>query len=68
MNLGHLIKERICSHQSKFFPLRVDLIFGSLFPPGKQTGSQENCLPLEDGGVPIHLKSYQSALNLLCLL
>ena len=46
-NWGHLIKERICSHWSKFFPLRVDPILGRLYPPGKQTGSQENCLPLK---------------------
>ena len=44
---GHLIKERICSRRSKFFPLRVDPIFGRLRPPGKHTGSHENCLPLK---------------------
>ena len=46
INWGHLIKERICSDQNKFFPLRVDPILGRLCPPGKQTGSHENCLPL----------------------
>ena len=44
---GYLIMERICSHWSKFIPLRVDPIFGRLLPPGKQTGSHENCLPLK---------------------
>ena len=46
---GLLIKERICSHRSKFFPLRVDPILGRLRPLGncKQTGSLENCLPLK---------------------
>ena len=44
INWGHLIKERICSHRSKFFHLRVDHFRTS----GKQTGSQkENCLPLK---------------------
>ena len=45
VNWGHLIKERICSHWSKFFALRVDPILGRL--SGKQTGSHENCLPLK---------------------
>ena len=27
-NWGHLIEKRICSHWSKFFPLRVDPFFG----------------------------------------
>ena len=30
INWGHLIKERIRFHQSKFFPLRVDPILGRL--------------------------------------
>ena len=42
---GHLIKERICSHPSKFFPLRVDPILKDC-PPGKQTG-HAICLPLK---------------------
>ena len=37
MNWGHLIKERICSRWSKFFPLRVDPILERLCPLGKQT-------------------------------
>ena len=75
INWGHLIKERICSHWSKFIPLREDPILGrlhtpgeqtgSLRTPGKQTGSQENCLPLKtwwkkDGGVPIYLEYLDS--------
>ena len=50
INGGHLIKVKICSHRSKFFPLRVDPILGRLCPPGKQTGSHENCLPLKHDG------------------
>ena len=46
INYGHFIKERICSHQGRFLPLRVDIILGRLHPPGKQTGSHEYCLPL----------------------
>ena len=34
--LGHLIKERICSSRSKFFPLRVDPILGRLRPIGNR--------------------------------
>ena len=41
------MKERILSHRSKFFPLRVDLFFGKLRRPSKQTRSHENCLPLK---------------------
>ena len=47
INWGHLIKERICSHWSKFFCLRVDLFLGRLCPPGRHTGSHRNCLPLK---------------------
>ena len=61
INWGHIIKERLCSHWSKFIPLRVDPILGRLCPSGKQTGSHENCLPLKtvekDRGIPIHLKT-----------
>ena len=56
INWWHLIKKRICFHQSKIFPLRVDPILGRLYSPGKQTGSHKYCLPLKnmadkDGGV-----------------
>ena len=47
INWAHLIKERICSHRIKFFPIRADPILGELRPPGKQRGSHENCLPLK---------------------
>ena len=30
--------KRICSHRSKFFPLRVDPTLQGLFHPGKKTG------------------------------
>ena len=40
LNCGQLLKERICSHRSKFFPLRVDPISEYLrrFRSGKQPG------------------------------
>ena len=44
---GQLLKKRICSSRSKFFPLREDPILRRLRPPGKQTGSHDNCLPLK---------------------
>ena len=37
-NWGHLIKERICSLWSKFFPLRVYPMLGRLRPPGGRSG------------------------------
>ena len=66
INWGHLVMERICSHWSKFFPLREDPILGRLCPLDKQTESHDNCLPLKtwlekDRGVPI----YSCTLNLL---
>ena len=39
------------------FPLRVAPFLGRLRPPGKQSGSHENCLPEKDGGVSIHIKN-----------
>ena len=59
------MKERTCSHRSKFFPLRVDSFLGRLRPHGKQTSSSRSAnrksqklSPFEnmaekDGGVPI---------------
>ena len=44
-NIGQLLKERICSYRSKFFPLRVDLLLERLHLQGKQTGSQETYFP-----------------------
>ena len=35
------------STSSQVFPLRVDPFLGTLYPPGKQTGSKKNCLPLK---------------------
>ena len=47
INWGHLRKERICSRRSKFVPLWTDPFLGRLRPPGKQTGSRQNTLPLK---------------------
>ena len=46
LNNGLLLKERICSHRSKFFPLSVDFIVEQLGHQGKQTGSHKSCLSL----------------------
>ena len=59
INWGHLIKKRICSHRSKFFPLRVDPI-SEHRPPGMQTGSHENCLILKTWRNPYALKAISS--------
>ena len=50
INWGQLINERICSHRSKFFPLRVDPFMGRPRPPEKETGSHENFLLLKTWG------------------
>ena len=42
LNRGQLLKERICSSRSKFFPLRVDLILEGHI---KQTETYESCSP-----------------------
>ena len=48
INWGHLIKERICSiGANSTFKSRP--LLGKLCPPGKQTGSHENCLSLKNG-------------------
>ena len=60
MNWVHLIKKRICSRRSKFFSLRVDPFLGRLRPPGKQTGSHENCLPLKTWRKKIEVYPYTS--------
>ena len=44
--MGLLLKERICSLWSKFFPLRVKPILRGLSQLRKQTGSHESCFPL----------------------
>ena len=36
-NGGQLLKERICSKRSKFFPLRADSILEVIYRPQKQT-------------------------------
>ena len=43
---GQLLKKRICSFRSKFFPLRVDPILKGLLCPENQTGSHKSCFPL----------------------
>ena len=40
---SQLIKERICSQRSKFFPLRVVPILKGACHPGKQSGSHNSC-------------------------
>ena len=46
LNGGLLLKEKICSYRSKFFPLRVDPIFKRLYFPGKQTERYKSYFPL----------------------
>ena len=41
LSWGQLLKERICSHWSKFFHLRVDLISKGLLHREKHTGSKK---------------------------
>ena len=41
-----LLKERICSQRSKFFPLRVDPFLKRLRCQGKHTGNHESCFSL----------------------
>ena len=40
---GKLLKKRICSSRSKFFPLRVDPILEWIIHPGKQSKSHKPC-------------------------
>ena len=40
-----LLMKRICSHRSKFFPVRVDPVLKGLHYPGKKTGSHKSCFP-----------------------
>ena len=57
VNWGQLIKERICSSGSKFFPLRVDPTLERFSCPGRVIGSHKNCLPLKNYELlPIHFK------------
>ena len=50
LNRGQFLKERICSHWSKFFPLRVDDRISEGFrSPGKQTRDQ-TIIPLRING------------------
>ena len=44
---AQLLKERICSSGSKFFPLREDPFLEGFRRPEKQTGGHECCCPLE---------------------
>ena len=57
-NGDQLLKERICSSCSIFFPSRVDPILARLRPLGKETGSP-NChlcnTARKHGGVSIYL-------------
>ena len=54
-----LVKRKICSHGSEFFPLRVDSILGRLRSPGNAKKKSRKLSPFEnmvekDGGVPLH--------------
>ena len=42
---GQLLRVRICSRGSKFFPLRVDRLLEGFRPSDKQTGSHLSCFP-----------------------
>ena len=44
---GQLLKKRICSPRSKFFPLRVGPVLEGLDCQGKRTGNHESCSPLD---------------------
>ena len=74
INWCRLIKERICSHRSKFFALRVYLILGRLCPTGKQTNRKSWILsPYEnmarkDVGVPKHSYLYKFLIKVGMLL
>ena len=46
LNIGQLLKERICFCRSKFFPLRVDPITHWFNSPGKQEGSYLSSFPV----------------------
>ena len=46
LNRDQLLRERICSWWSKFFPLRVDPIFKGLHCPEKQKGNFKSNSPL----------------------
>ena len=57
---GQLLKERICSSRSKFFPRRVTLFLDWLRFHGKQTGIPKKLFPFakilgEKGSIRIHL-------------
>ena len=43
---GYLLKERICSFRSRFFPLRENSLLEGFCHPGKQTGNHKSCSPL----------------------
>ena len=47
---GQLIKERLCSLKSKFFPLLVDPIFGAFVIQEKQTKSKKKIFLLRKNG------------------
>ena len=55
-SVGQLLKERICSSMSIFFPL-------TLFHPGRQAGSHISCLSLKNwqkihGRITKHIKQF----------
>ena len=50
LNWGQLLKERICSKKSKFFPLKVDPILEGLSCPWKQTNKVTKIASLPKNG------------------
>ena len=49
LSKGQLLKERICSIRSKFFPLTVDPILELLCLPGRQSECHYSCFPWKNG-------------------
>ena len=43
---AQLLRKRICSNRSKFFPSRVDPILEGLYYVGRQSGSHNRLFPL----------------------
>ena len=62
LSRGQLLKKRVCSRRSKFFPLRVDDIMKGLHWSGKQTGRYRSYFPCKHdknrGGELLHLKRH----------
>ena len=63
LNGSQILKERICSSRSKFFPLRVDSTVESYVVKGGNPAVKKVVPLCKDGGknagLPIHLKTLQ---------